>query len=293
MVVIRLVSQRRARKLADCAGVVPRGDSGERADGRRDPDAFDQSGALFAIPLAVIFLTALAMLVLGLDSASEAYRSALHYSGPNIIAMAMIVAGGFIDGQRRRIAWIAGIVVFIVATIQSGSGQWIVRAGHFAERHGLIIIVALGQAVVVPLENDGGFPAESVVALVAAGAFAGLLWSAYFDRVGPALEHRAEEAAAADRGRFARDVYSYAHCSDRRRHQPVGGRHGGDGAPPVRPAFRCVSGRRMRLAWRCTSVAWESVCTDHFGQSPTNESWPSSLSRSSCSSGPRSTPSCC
>jgi len=181
--------------------------------------AFDQSGALFAIPLAVIFLAALAMLVLGLDSDSEVYRSALRYSAPNIIAMAIIVAGGFFDADGRRIAWIVGILVFIFATIQSGSGQWIIRAGHFAERHGLIIIVALGevvvalgQAVVVPVEDEGGFPAESVVALVAAGAFAGLLWWAYFDRVGPALEHRSEETAAADRGRFARDVYSYAHA---------------------------------------------------------------------------------
>jgi low temperature requirement protein LtrA len=181
--------------------------------------AFDQSGVLFAVPLAVIFLTALAMLVMGLDNASAEYRSALVYSAPNIVAMTIIVAGGFIDGDGRRIAWIAGILIFIAATIQAGGGQWIIRAGHFAERHGLIIIIALGEvivalgnAVVVPLESDGGVAAESVVALVAAGAFAGLLWWAYFDRVQPAFEHRAEETPSADRGRFARDVYSYAHA---------------------------------------------------------------------------------
>jgi low temperature requirement protein LtrA len=159
------------------------------------------------------------MMVLGLDSASEAYRSALRFTAPNIVAMAIIVGGGFIDGDGRRLAWIAGIAVFIVATIQAGSGQWIIRAGHFAERHGLIIIVALGevivaigQAVVIPLQNSGGFSAESVIALVAAGALAGLLWWAYFDRVGPALEHRAEALAPVDRGRFARDVYTYSHA---------------------------------------------------------------------------------
>jgi low temperature requirement protein LtrA len=181
--------------------------------------AFDKSGALFAIPLAVIFLTALAMLVLGLDNATAEYRSALLYAAPNIVAMAVIVGGGFIDGDGRRIAWIVGILVFVAATIQAGGGQWIIRAGHFAERHGLIIIIALGEvivalgnAVVVPLESDEGIAAESVVALVAAGIFAGLLWWAYFDRVQPAFEHRAEETPAADRGRYARDVYSYAHA---------------------------------------------------------------------------------
>jgi low temperature requirement protein LtrA len=52
-----------------------------------------------------------------------------------------------------------------------------------------------------------------VVALVAAGAFAGLLWWGYFDRPAPALEHRG--ARITDdvlRGRYARDVYTIAHA---------------------------------------------------------------------------------
>jgi low temperature requirement protein LtrA len=51
-----------------------------------------------------------------------------------------------------------------------------------------------------------------VLALVAAGVFAGLLWWAYFDRAQPAFEHRAEETVPRERGRFARDVYTYAHA---------------------------------------------------------------------------------
>ena len=180
--------------------------------------AFDQGGGLFAIPLAIIFLAALAMMVLGVDPDSQVRRSALAYAAPNIVAMAVIVAGGFLDGDARRVAWTIGIGIFVIATIRAGSGEWIIRAGHFAERHGLIIIVALGEVIVAlgnsvakPLQG-GGVPAESVVALAAAGAFAGLLWWAYFDRVQPAFEHRAEETPASDRGRFARDVYTYAHA---------------------------------------------------------------------------------
>jgi low temperature requirement protein LtrA len=180
--------------------------------------AFDQGGGLFAIPLAIIFLTALAMMVLGVAPDSVVRRSAIRYATPNIAAMVVIVVGGFLDGDARRVAWAIGIGIFIVATIRAGGSEWIIRAGHFAERHGLIIIIALGEvivalgnAVVEPLE-DGGVPAESVIALVAAATFAGLLWWAYFDRVQPAFEHRAETTPAADRGRFARDVYTYAHA---------------------------------------------------------------------------------
>ena len=181
--------------------------------------AFDQSGPLFAIPLAVIFLTALGMLVVGLDNASNAYRAAVRYSGPNIVAMSAIVVGGFLDGTGRTVAWIIGIALFVWSTVQAAEGEWIIRSGHFAERHGLIIIVALGEVIVAlgnsvaaPLSDGGGLPANSVVALVAAGVFAGLLWWAYFDRVQSAFEHRSEDLESTSRGTFARDVYSYAHA---------------------------------------------------------------------------------
>ena len=181
--------------------------------------AFDSSGALFAVPLAVIFLTALALMVVGLPNDSQVYQSALRYGGPNLVAMSVIVIGGFLDGDTRVMAWMLGVAIVFYATLRAGGSEWILRSQHFAERHALILIVALGEvivalgnSVVVPLDNAGGFPAESVVALVAAGAFAGLLWWAYFDRVQPAFEHRTEQTPPSDRGRFARDLYTYAHA---------------------------------------------------------------------------------
>ncbi len=181
--------------------------------------AFDQSGPLFAIPLAVIFLMGIALMVVGLPSDSQVFRSAITYGAPTLVAMAAVVIGGFLDGDARVVAWIMGVLIVIYSTIRAGSSEWIIRAGHIAERHALILIVALGEvivaignSVVIPLDEDGGFPAQAVVALVAAGVFAGLLWWAYFDRVQPAFEHRMEETSPAERGKFARDVYTYAHA---------------------------------------------------------------------------------
>ena len=181
--------------------------------------AFDASGALFAIPLAVIFLSALGMMLTGAETGSEEFGSALRYAVPSTLAMAIIVVGGFLEDDARVIAWIIGIVVFGYGTVRAGGSTWILRAGHFAERHALIIIVALGEVIValgnsvaIPLGNDGGFPANSVVALVAAGILAGQLWWAYFDRVRPAFEYRAEALEGTERGRFARDVYTYVHA---------------------------------------------------------------------------------
>ena len=182
--------------------------------------ALGDGGALFAIPLAIIFLTALGMMVIGLDRESAEFGSAIRYAGPNLLAMLIIVIGGFVGETARITLWIIGIVIFLFATLRAGDGSWIVRSGHFAERHGLIIIIAMGE-VIVALGNsvvkelsDGldGIASGGVIALVAAGAFAGLLFWSYFDRVGPAFEHRSEQTPPDRRGRFARDVYTYIHA---------------------------------------------------------------------------------
>jgi low temperature requirement protein LtrA len=173
---------------------------------------------LFALPLAAIFLIALSMLVSGLETGSAEYRSTIRYAAPSIAALILIVLGGLFADPARVVLWIAGLVVFAAGTIRAGSDEWIVRTGHFAERHGLIIIIALGEVIVAlgngviaPLTSDGGVDGATVLTLIVAGALASLLWWSYFDRVQPAFEHRAEDLEGVARGRFVRDVYTYGH----------------------------------------------------------------------------------
>ncbi len=115
--------------------------------------------------------------------------------------------------------WSLSALIVVVAMVLAGEGEWVIRAGHFAERHGLIVIIALGEVIVAiglpvfaALEAEEGIPGRTIIALVAAGAFAALIWWGYFDRPGPALEHRAESVAEHERGRYARDVYTWAHA---------------------------------------------------------------------------------
>ncbi|MFW2332830.1 low temperature requirement protein A [Ilumatobacter sp.] len=180
--------------------------------------AFDDGGLSFAIPLAVILSLGLVTLVVGLDSASAEYSSVVRYSIPNVIAVIVLIGGAFFEREIRIPVWLAAIAVVVFGTIRAGDGEWLVRPGHFAERHGLILIVALGEVIVavgIPvvesLEEGKGIPGRTLTALVAAGAFACLMWWAYFDRVSPALEHRHEGHGVVERGKFARDVYTYGH----------------------------------------------------------------------------------
>jgi len=181
--------------------------------------AFAAGGAAFALSASVILAMGLFTMISGLGDEPVVRASIIRYSIPNWIAIALMVAGGFLPFTPRVILWSVAMVTVIAGTIGAGQSEWLVRPGHFAERHGLIVIVALGEVIValgLPLTNaladsEGVAPAN-LVALVAAGVFAGLLWWGYFDRPLPALEHRHEALEGGHlRGRFARDVYTYAH----------------------------------------------------------------------------------
>ncbi len=182
--------------------------------------AFGPGGPAFALSLGLIYLIALATMVLGLPKDSPVLRSILGFGSYNLVALVVLIAGAFLDREARILAWTIAAGIVIVAMIAAGRGQWIVRAGHFAERHGLIVIIALGEVivaigapVVAALEGGEGVSTEALVALTASGAFAGMLWWAYFDRTAPALEHRAGQLETdAQKGRFARDVYTWAHA---------------------------------------------------------------------------------
>jgi len=176
--------------------------------------AFDQSGAMFAIPVAVIFLAALALMVLGLDNSSEVYRSALRYGTPTLIAMTAIVVGGFLEDEARTTAWILGVLIFVWSTIRAGGSEWIIRAGHFAERHGLIIIIALGESIVALglAASDEKHTAAVVTASVIGMVVVSAMWWLYFDVVAIAAERRLAQVTGATRNALARDSYSYLHA---------------------------------------------------------------------------------
>jgi len=181
--------------------------------------AYEGGGAVFAISVSIILSMALAIQLWAFETGTAERVSAIRYARPNLVAMVLWIGGGFATDEARLVLWLLGLGSILYGTIRARRGTWIIRIGHFAERHGLILIVALGEVVVAigigiieSLTESGSLSSAVIVALIAAGLFAGLLWWAYFDRLQPGLEWRGEQLDGQQRGWFAVDVYTYLHA---------------------------------------------------------------------------------
>jgi low temperature requirement protein LtrA len=181
--------------------------------------ALGQGGGPFAVSLAAIMVLGFAMQALSAERDSGFRVAVVRWITPNVIAIAVLLIGATVHGSARVAVWGAAIAVVLAAMVLAGHGEWVMRTGHFAERHALIVLIALGEVIVAiglpvitSLDEEAAIPGRTLVALVASGAFAALLWWGYYDRTGPALEHRFEQVEGVDRGRYARDVYTWGHA---------------------------------------------------------------------------------
>ncbi len=109
--------------------------------------------------------------------------------------------------------WAAAIVVDSLGAVIRGARGWHLAAGHFAERHGLVLLIALGESIVALGAATVGAPLDAGIVLAAllGLAVACALWWAYFDVVALAAERRLRRAEGSEALAIARDSYSYLH----------------------------------------------------------------------------------
>jgi len=126
----------------------------------------------------------------------------------------LALAGALIGGSAQLPLWSAAFALDFVGIYLTGADGWrIASAAHWAERHALIIIVALGESIVALGVGVAQLPVSwRLIATVVLGvAVVACLWVLYFD----GLEQEAEHVLAAREGRrrtaLARDAYTYLH----------------------------------------------------------------------------------
>jgi low temperature requirement protein LtrA len=128
-------------------------------------------------------------------------------------AAALIVVAGALDGTAQALCWVAALTVDYGGLVARGTEGWRVIPGHFAERHSLMIIIALGESIVsVGVGAAGlGLTAETIGAGLLGFAVAAAMWWAYFDFVAIVAERRLRAAQPRVRVRMARDSFTYLH----------------------------------------------------------------------------------
>ncbi|MFI7241804.1 low temperature requirement protein A [Streptomyces qinglanensis] len=138
-------------------------------------------------------------------------RTALLSVGPPFV---LLLVGGLLTGVPQILVWLCAVLVDYVGIYLTGGSGWrVVSPGHFAERHGLIVIIALGESVIAIGVGVGGYPVTPAVlgAATAVLLTAAALWHVYFRQVAQAAEHRIAGLEGDARTRFARDTYTFLH----------------------------------------------------------------------------------
>lgn len=178
------------------------------------PEAFADRGALFAVPYVLVRLAGLGMYWLGLRGEPEHQAALRSYLPVAVASPFLVLAGGLAPDGARAWLWGAAVLVDVVSVIAAGRGEFRVAPAHFAERHGLIVIIALGESIIAIGATMAGLVITplGLTSLVLAFAVTALLWWAYFDRSAEAMEHAlVDQPDARLRGRTARDVFTLGH----------------------------------------------------------------------------------
>ncbi len=179
------------------------------------PEAFGDEGLLFGLAYFVVrFLQVFLYLRNArLEGEDEDNFAAFARIAPGLlIGAALLVVAGLLDGGARTSLWIIAIAIDVGTPALRGTTRFHIKPGHFAERYGLIVIIALGESVVAVGSGAGlELTGAEVLAGTLAIASIAAMWWAYFDVVALVAERRLHEADHSEQGALARDSYSYLH----------------------------------------------------------------------------------
>lgn len=177
------------------------------------PAAFGEDGQAFAIAYVVVLVLAMVVYWVGVRDDPSWRRSLMTYLPLAALGAVVFLAGGFVDPPLRTWLWVGGMAIELAAAVSAGRGDFRLRAGHFAERYGLFVIIALGESIVAVglTAADGERTSALAVALVAAFVGAAVLAWIYFDRLAEVAEHRLRATPEPGRSSLARDAYSFLH----------------------------------------------------------------------------------
>jgi low temperature requirement protein LtrA len=177
------------------------------------PEAFDDHGVLFGVAYLAVRLLQLVLYAIPGKEDRDLGDAIQRYARSAMVGSALLIAAGFFDGEKQAALWIGALAIDYFGVLGGRSQGWRVSPAHFAERHGLIVIIALGESLVAVGIGAAGIPLGfGVVAAAVLGiAVISALWWAYFDVIAVMGQRQLSERSGAVQAALARDYYSYLH----------------------------------------------------------------------------------
>jgi low temperature requirement protein LtrA len=178
-----------------------------------EPGAFDGLALEFALAYCAVRAAHIALFLIASRDDPAFRRSTLGLAVGTAIGGALLIAGSFADPGLRAAIWGLALVLDMGEPYLFGAEGWHLVPGHFAERHGLIIIIALGESIVAIGVGAGAEMTWGIAGAATLGiAIAAALWWTYFDVVALVSARRlASVPEGKARNELARDSYSYIH----------------------------------------------------------------------------------
>ena len=178
------------------------------------PRAFGDGALWFAVPYVVLRVVGL-LVYSWVAWADPLQRTAVRVFGLfSAAGLAAVLAGGLVGGSAQYLWWGLAIALDLMAAgIGAQREGWNLHPDHFVERHGLIVIIALGETLIVAASSLVAAPPTLTAMTTGAMAVAvtcGLWWS-YFRHALRAFEHEMSTREGNARSRLARDVFSVMH----------------------------------------------------------------------------------
>ncbi len=177
------------------------------------PEAFTTHRLVFGLAFFVVMLMFVGLFAVAGHDEADLLAAVVRMSRTTLAGAALILAAAFVDSGLRPALWLVGMAIGFVGPGLTGVRGWRVRPGHFAERHGLIVIIAIGEALAAigfGARNTGlgvGVIIATVLGLVVAASF----WLAYFDFFSAGVQQLLISRRGEQRVTLARDAYTYLH----------------------------------------------------------------------------------
>jgi low temperature requirement protein LtrA len=177
------------------------------------PEAFANLALAFALSIGFFRVAHIALFMIAGSDEPGIRRSTQALAVSTAIAVGLLAAASAFDGLPQAALWVVALALDFGGPYVFGIEGWQLVPGHFAERHGLIIIIALGESIVeIGAGAAGSLDLGIGVAAVLGVGVAAAMWWVYFDVVALISARRLAEAEAGrTQNALARDSYSYLH----------------------------------------------------------------------------------